>query len=595
MKIKDYIFTSIIFFIFIILFLRLWQLQIMNTEKYQKLSEQNRIRIIKTPAPRGIIYDRNGIPLVENIISFGLSISPEYIDKVDISMLSKILNIQIEELQKKTSKKPESIYIPIRIKDDLTFKEIAMLEVRRSELPGLIIEPEIKRHYPFGAATAHLLGYLGKITEEQIKNNPEYQNLPSYFMVGQTGLEKLFDNRLRGIQGEKIIEVDALGRELRLIKETHPVKGEDIYLTIDALLQEAAYKAFGGSSSTANARHFEGFAGAFVALKPDTGEILALLSSPSFDPNIFVEGLPEDYWKELINNPRNPLLNKTIQGLYAPGSTFKIITAIAGLEEGIVSPDKILVNCTGGISFSQWTFGCWQKEGHGPVNLRRALVESCDVYFYELGKILGIKKIYKYATLLGLGNSTGFSDDEKPGLVPDEEWKKNVKKTSWFLGDTFNTAIGQGFLKVTPLQMANVMAEVVNGGIKTSVHIIRNMETRKENLNLNRENLEIIKDALSAVVNEPNGTAAGARSYLIKFGGKTGTVQVVSKKFKGKSSYKNLEHHAWFVGFAPVDNPEMAFSLIVEHGGSGGGVAAPLAKNILEGYIIKKRQLNVKN
>ncbi len=569
MKIKDYIFTSIIFFIFIILFLRLWQLQIMNTEKYQKLSEQNRIRIIKTPAPRGIIYDRNGIPLVENIISFGLSISPEYIDKVDISMLSKILNIQIEELQKKTSKKPESIYIPIRIKDDLTFKEIAMLEVRRSELPGLIIEPEIKRHYPFGAATAHLLGYLGKITEEQIKNNPEYQNLPSYFMVGQTGLEKLFDNSLRGIQGEKIIEVDALGRELRLIKEIQPVKGEDIYLTIDALLQESAHKAFSGGSS-AQTNNLEGITGAFVALKPDTGEILALLSSPSFDPNIFI-------------------------GLYAPGSTFKIITAIAGLEEGIVSPDKILVNCTGGISFSQWTFGCWQKEGHGPVNLRRALVESCDVYFYELGKILGIKKIYKYATLLGLGNSTGFSDDEKPGLVPDEEWKKNVKKTSWFLGDTFNTAIGQGFLKVTPLQMANVMAEVVNGGIKTSVHIIRDMETRKENLNLNRENLEIIKDALSAVVNEPNGTAAGARSYLIKFGGKTGTVQVVSKKFKGKSSYKNIEHHAWFVGFAPVDNPEMAFSLIVEHGGSGGGIAAPLAKNILEGYIIKKRQLNVKN
>lgn len=583
MKAKNRIFISIIFLIFIIILLRLWQLQILNTEKYKKLAEQNRIRIIKIPAPRGIIYDRNGIPLVENIPSFAALISPEYIDKVDVNLLAKILNISIEDLQKKFKKKSESIYMPIRIKEDLTFKEIAMLEARRSEIPGLIIETEIKRYYPFGPATAHLLGYLGKITEQQIRNNPQYQNLPSYFLVGQTGLEKIFDNRLIGIPGEKIIEVDALGRELRLIKEAPPVKGEDIYLTIDALLQESAYKAF------------EGHAGAFVALKPDTGEILSLLSSPSFDPNIFVEGVSGTYWNELVNNSQNPLLNRAIQGLYAPGSTFKIITAIAGLEEGVVTPDKILVNCTGSISFGTWTFGCWKKEGHGSVNLIRALIESCDVYFYELGRILGIGKIYKYATLLGLGNSTGFSSEEKPGLVPDEEWKKKVKKTSWFLGDTFNTAIGQGFLKVTPLQMANVMATMVNGGTKITPYIIRGTNPQKENLNLNPKNLEIIKDALSGVVNEPNGTASSARSYMIKFGGKTGTVQVVSKKLKEKISYKNIEHHAWFIGFAPVEKPEIAFSVIVEHGGSGGAVAAPIAKNILEGYILKKRQLNVKN
>jgi len=583
MKIKNRIFIATIFLIFIIILLRLWQLQGLNTEKYKKLAEQNRIRIIKIPAPRGIIYDRNGIPLVENIPSFAALISPEYIDKVDVNLLAKILNISIEDLQKKFKKKSESIYMPIRIKEDLTFKEIAMLEARRSEIPGLIIETEIKRYYPFGPATAHLLGYLGKITEQQIKNNPQYQNLPSYFLVGQTGLEKIFDDRLIGIPGEKIIEVDALGRELRLIKEAPPVKGEDIYLTIDALLQEAAYKAFNGHT------------GAFVALKPDTGEILSLLSSPSFDPNIFVEGVSGTYWNELVNNSQNPLLNRAIQGLYAPGSTFKIITAIAGLEEGVVTPDRILVNCTGGISFGTWTFGCWKKEGHGSVNLIRGLIESCDVYFYELGRILGIGKIYKYATLLGLGNPTGFSSEEKSGLVPDEEWKKKVKKTSWFLGDTFNTAIGQGFLKVTPLQMANVMATMVNEGTKITPYIIRGTDPRKDNLNLNPKNLEIIKDALSGVVNEPNGTASNARSYMIKFGGKTGTVQVVSKKLKEKVSYKNIEHHAWFIGFAPVEKPEIAFSVIVEHGGSGGAVAAPIAKNILEGYILKKRQLNVKN
>ncbi len=583
MKIKNRIFIGTIFLIFIIILLRLWQLQILNTEKYKKLAEQNRIRIIKIPAPRGIIYDRNGIPLVENIPSFAALISPEYTDRVDVNILAKILNVSTEELQKKFKKKSESIYMPIRIKEDLTFKEIAMLEARRSEIPGLIIEIEMKRHYPFSSATAHLLGYLGKITDQQIKNNPKYQNLPSYFLVGQTGLEKIFDDKLIGISGEKIIEVDALGRELRLIKESPPVKGEDIYLTIDAFLQESAYKAFNSH------------AGAFVALKADTGEILSLLSFPSFDSNMFVEGVSENYWNELVNNPQNPLLNRTIQGLYAPGSTFKIITALAGLEEGLVTPDRTLVNCAGGINFGQWSFGCWKKEGHGSVNLIRALVESCDVYFYELGRILGIGKIYKYATLLGLGNPTGFISEEKSGLIPNEEWKKNVKKTSWFLGDTFNTAIGQGFLKVTPLQMANVMAAVINGGTKITPYIIRGTKPHKESLNLNPKNLEIIKDALVRVVNEPNGTASGARSYIIKFGGKTGTVQVVSKKLKEKVSYKNIEHHAWFIGFAPAEKPEIAFSVIVEHGGSGGAVAAPVAKNILEGYILKKRQLNVKN
>ncbi|GAQ94318.1 penicillin-binding protein 2 [Thermodesulfovibrio aggregans] len=583
MKKKDFLFLGTIFVIFFILLLRLWQIQILNADKYKQLAEQNRIRIIKIPAPRGIIYDRNGIPLVENIPSFAALISPEYADKIDLNLLSKILNIPQEELQNRLNTKTESIYIPIKIKEDLTFKEIAMLEARRSEIPGLIIETELKRHYPFGHATAHLLGYLGKITEQQIKSNPQYQKLPSYFQVGQTGLEKLFDDILIGIPGEKIIEVDALGRELRLIKESPPIKGEDLYLTIDALLQESAYRAF------------ENYSGAFVAIKPDTGEVLALVSSPSFDPNKFVEGVPPQYWNELTNNPKNPLLNRATQGLYAPGSTFKIITALAGLEEGVITPDRVLVNCTGGVTLGKWTFGCWRKEGHGAVNLRRALIESCDVYFYELGKILGIKRIYKYATLLGLGSVTGFSADEKSGLVPDEEWKKSVKKTSWFLGDTYNTAIGQGFLKVTPIQMARVMATIVNGGNKITPYLVKGSKSEKENLNLDVKNLEIIKNALSGVVNEPEGTASGARSYIIKFGGKTGTVQVVSKKLKEKLSYKNIEHHAWFIGFAPVDSPEMAFSVIIEHGGSGGAVAAPVAKNILEGYILKKRQLNVKN
>lgn len=580
---KNKLYMGLIFFIFFIIVIRLFHLQIIKGEVYNKLSEQNRVRIIKIPAPRGIIYDRNGIPLVENIPSFSVSLSPEYTQNIDIKILSEILNIPEEEIANKIKKKPESIYIPIRIKENLTFKEVAMLEARKSEIPGLIIEIEIKRHYVYKEATAHLIGYLGKITEEHIKNNPSFRELPSYFKVGQAGLEYIYDDKLRGIPGEKVVEVDALGRELRLIKEIPPRKGEDLYLTIDAFLQESAYETL------------KNYDGTFIAIKPDSGEILALVSTPSFDSNLFVEGIDPKYWTALINNPKKPLLNKAIQGLYPPGSTFKVITALAGLEEGLITPEQILTTCHGGLSFGKWTFGCWRKDGHGAVNLRRALAESCDVYFYELGRILGINRISKYAKTLGLGSPTGFSSDEKNGLVPDEEWKKKVLKTNWFLGDTFNTSIGQGFLKVTPLQMALVMATIVNGGIKYKPTIIRNMQPEFEKLNLNQNNLDIIKDALIAVVNEPSGTAAQARSNLIKFGGKTGTVQVVSKKVKEKFSYKHFEHHAWFIGFASLDTPEIAFSVIIEHGGSGGAVAAPVAKNILEGYILKKRQLNVEN
>lgn len=559
------------------------QLQIINGEKYSKLAEQNRVKTIKIPSPRGIIYDRNGIPLVSNNPAFNLSISPEYIEHVDIATLSRLLNLSSEELKRKLHRKPESQYMPITIKEDLSLKEIAMIEARKTEIPGLILDIEMRRYYNYGNSIAHLIGYLGKVTDDHIKNNPALKELPSYFKIGQTGLEYLYEDKLRGIPGERIVEVDALGRELRLIKETTPIKGEDLYLTIDALLQEAAYEIM------------ENFEGAFVALKPNTGEILAMVSSPSFDPNMFIEAVPVKYWNELVRNPKKPLLNKAIQGLYPPGSTFKIITALAGLEEKTVKPEQILVSCSGGITYGKWTFGCWRKEGHGPVNLKIALAESCDVYFYELGKLLGINRIARYARALGLGSISGFSSKEKPGLVPDEEWKRNTMKTSWYLGDTFNTSIGQGFLKVTPLQMALAMATFVNGGKRVKPTIIRDMPSEPEDLGLNPKNLEIIKDALVAAVNEPGGTAFQARSNMIKFGGKTGTAQVVSKKTKEKLSHKNFEHHAWFIGFAPVESPEIAFAVLIEHGGSGGAVAAPVAKNILERYLLKKKKLYVEN
>lgn len=567
--------------VFFIFTFRLLQLQILDGNKYKELSENNRLKIVKIPATRGIIYDRNGVALVKNIPFLSASVIPNNLKEIDINKLSKLIKINPEELKEIINKKDNGPFTPIKIKQGLTFEELAYIEARRSDFPGLSIDIESSRQYPFGNIGSHIIGYLGKITPEQ-SSNKELRSLPPDALIGQWGAEALFDNTLRGIAGEKIIEVDALGRELRKLQESPAVKGSDIYLSIDINVQKAAEESFGDK------------AGAIVAVKPNSGEILALASLPSFDPNLFAKGIPYEEWKSLIEDKKKPMLNRAIQSQYPPGSIFKIITAIAALEEKVID-EKEKIFCRGGINYGRWSFGCWKKGGHGFVDLHKALVESCDVYFYEIGKRLGIDKIYKYAVAFGLGKETGIDIipvKEKKGLIPNAEWKREKKNLPWYLGDTFISAIGQGFITVTPIQMAMMTSAIFNGGYIYKPSLIKDNKILVKTVRIDQKTIDIIKEALSGVVNEQGGTAQGARSFLTQIGGKTGTAQVVGKK-RGLSGERFMDH-AWFVAFAPVENPEIALSVFVEHGGSGGAIAAPIAKKTIEAYVKSKEFLKNK-
>lgn len=564
--------------LFALFAIRLWQLQVLQGKEYRKISTENMLRIIKIPAPRGIIYDRTGIPLVKNSPYFYASLMPENLKQVNIQYLADILGINAGDIYARINKKGLSPFEPIKLKEGLTFKEIAAIEARRSDFPGLIIDIDMSREYRYGNIGAHLIGYLGKLNPSQSKN-PEFKDVPPEAFIGQWGAELLFDRSLRGIPGERIIEIDAIGREIKLLQENPPVKGEDLKLSIDINLQKAAEEAFAGR------------AGAMVALKPDTGEILGLVSRPSFDPNLFARGINYSQWAALIQDKKKPMLNRALQSQYPPGSTFKIITAIAALNEGVITPDT-KVTCTGGITYGKWQFGCWKKGGHGTVSLHRAIVESCDVYFYEAGKRLGIDKIAEYARKLGLGSETGLQlVKERSGLIPDTKWKHEKRNQQWYLGETFNAAIGQGYVAVTPMQMAQLMSIVANGGL-----IYRPVMVKAEaplqpvaSVDIKPQVLDLVRDGLYGAVNEGGGTGGAAKSNIAAIGGKTGTAQVVSIRKSSHHLPEKFRDHAWFVAFAPVEKPAIALCVFIEHGGHGGGAAAPIAKLAIEAYLKNKQ------
>ena len=572
---------------FAIILVRLWQLQVLQGSAFRKISESNRLRVIGVPAPRGIIFDRNRIPLVKNVPYFCASLMPAEFSSKSLSSLATLLNVGEAELESRIHRTEQSPFTPVRLKEGLSLKEVSYVEARRSDFPGLMIEIEASRGYLFGNTGAHLIGYLGKMSPKQ-SNDPEFRDVPPNAFIGQWGVEKLFDKKLRGTAGQRVIEVDALGREIRLLLEKPPVKGENLTLSIDIALQREAEKAY------------QGRPGALVALKPDTGEILGYVSSPSFDPNKFAKGIAYGEWESLSKDKSLPMLNRAIQSQYPPGSTFKIIMAIAGLEEGVIT-DSTKVDCRGGISYGKWHFGCWKKGGHGSVSLHRAIVESCDVYFYDVGKHLGIDRIYKYATKFGLGKETGISlGVEKKGLIPNTKWKMEIKKAPWFLGETFVNSIGQGYVSVTPVQMAVMMSAVANGGKVYRPTILKGASPELVmNVDVKPETIETIKEYLKGVVNEPGGTGGAAKSTVTIIGGKTGTAQVVGLRKDSKFLQEKFRDHAWFVAFAPVDKPEVALSVLVEHGGHGGSAAAPIAKKAIEAYMLpveKKRELaNVQN
>jgi penicillin-binding protein 2 len=566
--------------VLIILIMRLWQLQILQGSDYRKLSEANRLRIVSIAAPRGIIFDRNGIPLVKNTPYYYASIIPDEFNKSKIDLLARLLGIGAEEIHEKIDGSDLSPFVPVRLKQGLTFSEIAFIEARRSDFPGLIIEVEPGREYLYGEIGAHLIGYLGKPSPSQLKD-PAFQDVSPDMFIGQWGIEKLFDSSLRGTPGSRIIEVNALGREIRLLQEKMPMKGKDITLSMDVNLEKEAEKAFGEK------------AGALVAIKPDTGEILGMVSKPSFDPNLFTRGISREKWAAIIEDRKNPMLNRALQSQYPPGSTFKIVTAVAGLEEKVITPST-KVECRGGINVGRWHFGCWKPGGHGIISLHRAIVESCDVFFYEVGRRLGIDKIYKYATALGLGRKTGVElGKERQGLIPNTRWKIENKKLPWFIGETFNASIGQGYVAVTPIQLAVMTSAIANGGTVYKPLLLKDSRpVISGRLNISPDNLETVGKGLFGVVNEPEGTGWAAKSDIVTIAGKTGTAQVITQKNATRFAAERFKDHAWFVAFAPVEKPEIALAVLVEHGGHGGGAAAPIAKSAIEAYVKSMRSLD---
>jgi penicillin-binding protein 2 len=581
-----------------ILFVRLWFLQIISGAQYRKKSESNRIDLRDILPVRGMIFDKNGELLVDNRASFALGVIPEDIKNLDglIDDIGRLIEIDGLSAKKKINEGlRQNPFNSVYIKKGLTRDEVARIETNVFHMPGVIIEVKPKRHYIYGPLAAHLIGYLGEIDKEQLNKEVYKENKVGDF-VGKFGAEKKWQRYLNGIRGGQQVEVDASGRRLRVLYQKAAEPGFNIYLTIDKDLQMLA------ESSLKNG------AGAIVAMNPMTGEVLTMASSPSFNPNDFAKGMDEKGWKQLISNLRFPLQNRVISGQYPPGSLFKIIVAIAGLEEGVIDPDE-KVFCGGSYSFGGRLYRDWKEEGHGYVDLHRALVESCDVYFYKMGQKIGIDTIARYAKSLGLGSKTNLQlGDEKEGLIPNRAWKLRRWHVPWQEGETLSVSVGQSFVLITPIQIVRFVSALFNGGVLFKPQVTKWVEREdKEKIfkfkpnsaqrwSIKKENMELIKRALVGAVNEPHGTGARARLDKIRVAGKTGTAQVIAlpeerELAKERNIPYKLRDHAWFVAVAPAENPAIALAILIEHSGTGGSKAAPIAKKILECYFKKVRML----
>ncbi len=571
---------------------RLAYLQLKQGSYFAEVSEHNRIRLQDIPPTRGMIFDRNGVLLVDNQPSFDLSLIREDVEEMPalLSNLETLLDLPSSHVREKLSKfRTSPPFVPITIKPDLTRQELARVETYKFENPGLYISTEPRRYYLFPELSVHLIGYTGQVSERQLSTG-HLKGVKMGDRVGQYGVEQSWQSVLAGRRGGRQVEVDATGRRLNVIQEIPAQPGHNLILTIDARLQRAAEEAMGDK------------AGAVVALDPKTGQVLAMVSSPSFDQTKFIRGISSKEWNLLSNDPLHPLENRALSGQYPPGSTYKIVTAIAGLMENVITPETTFF-CPGHYHFGGRDYRCWKKSGHGTLNVHRALVESCDVFFYRVGQKLGVDRLAKYARALGLGTPTGIGlHPERPGLVPTSKWKKNRFGVPWQEGETLSVSIGQGFNLVTPLQLANLVATAVNGGTLLRPQAVLRVEkadgsvvsefkpTVRPNLKLNSSVLGIVKKALSGVVNEDRGTARNSRLENVIVGGKTGTAQVITlEKYKGVKNIEEIPYkyrdHAWFVAFAPVDDPQIVVSVIAEHAGHGGSQAAPVAKHVLEAFF----------
>lgn len=565
----------------ILLLLGFWKLQVIDSEKYTQLAERNRVRMIPIIAPRGRMLDRDGRVLVDNYPSFSVLLlrdEPAVVEK-NLPKIAEGLNIPLQDLKDQLeAAKGLAKFQPIVIKPLASNADVAYIESHRADVPFLEMLMVHRRRYLPGGFMSHASGYVGEVSEEQIEASNG--RLRPGDIVGKTGLERQYNDILMGTDGMRRVIVNSVGREVHRLPQQEAIPGQQIQLTIDYDLQQVAEQAMGTRR------------GAIVALNPQTGEVLAMVSRPAPDPNDFAIRISKEEWKQLNEDPNHPLLNRTIQAQLAPGSVFKIVMATAMLEEKTPA-QSFTAFCPGYAMFYGREFKChtFGKGGHGLVDLHKAIVQSCDVYFYNVGQRLGIDRISHYATKLGLGHRTGIDlPSEESGLVPSEEWAERVFHRKWYAGETISVSVGQGAITATPLQLARMIGGVAMGGIFNQPHMLKSAQSvSTEKVDISEPTVEKVTQGMYGVVNE-GGTAAGAKLQGVEFCGKSGSAQVIGYNARDRyaKGQRRFKDNAWFVGYAPRRNPEIVVSVLVEEGEHGGAVAGPIARDIIKTYYDKK-------
>ncbi|HET7696318.1 MAG TPA: penicillin-binding protein 2 [Vicinamibacterales bacterium] len=577
---------------FALLAVGFWIFQIGQHEKFREMAENNRLRRLPLPAPRGVLLDRHGKVLVENQSTFNIALVREQTKNIGdvlriVAFATGVDREQLEDVVNRRRREPS--FRPIVLIENASEAQVAAVYARRLELPGVFYQQVPSRKYPASAVGAHLFGYVGEVTEPQLQR-ADYKDIEPGTIVGQAGLELAYNKQLMGVDGNKVVVVNSVGREIRPLEELPPTTGRPMQLTIDADVQKATEDGFAAT----------GFDGAAVVLDPRNGEVLSFTSRPSFDPNAFTAGIDRSTWSALINDPLKPLQNRALQGTYSPGSTFKMAVGLAGLEEGIITPN-FHVYCGGGQTFYGRFFRCHKATGHGSMNLAHAIEQSCDVYFYTVGNMLGVDRINKWATLFGLGVKSGIDlPNELSGLVPSTEWKaKYTREKKWYAGETISVSIGQGQVSVTPVSLAVYTATLANGGTRVTPHLVKAVDDGtglkpvpapkpQSQVEVTPEKLQAIREGMWLVVNGGAGTARRAAIPGKDVCGKTGTAQVISLQGRAAArTNRNLRDHGWFTFFAPRDNPEIAGVVFLEHGIHSAN-AASVARHILETYFAKK-------
>jgi penicillin-binding protein 2 len=570
-----------------------WVFQVAQHQKFREMAENNHLRKLPLPAPRGVLLDRNGKVLVENRNIFNIALVREQTKNLDATLKTLAAATGVDEAQLRETvsrRRREPTYRPIVLIENATPEQYIAVRARQWELPGIVGQEVPSRRYPGSALAAHLFGYVAEVTEAQLQK-ADYQGAEPGEIVGQAGIEQAYNRLLMGTEGNRTMIVNSVGREIRHLEDQSkdPIEGRTVQLTIDADVQKAIEDGFAAS----------GFNGAAVVLDPRNGEVLGFTSRPAFDPNAFAGGIDRATWASLNTDELRPLQNRALQGRYSPGSTFKMAVGLAGLEEGIITPN-FTVHCGGGANFYGRYFKCWKPGGHGAVDLKRAIEQSCDVYFYTVGNMLGVDRINKWATFFGLGVKSNIDlPNEVQGLVPSTAWKATQREKKWYAGETISVSIGQGQVSVTPVSMAVYTATLANGGTRVTPHLLKAVNDSKgwrpvpapppqSQVEVTPEKLEAIRQGMWGVVNG-GGTGGRARIEGKDVCGKTGTSQVISNagRLAAARSGKNLRDHGWFVFFAPRDNPTIAGVVFLEHGIHGPN-AASVAHHILTTYFAKQ-------